>query len=198
MAKKNQSHEWHAERESLEQELEAALAKYAAVEPRAGLEERVLANLRAEPEEVPERAWWRWIVAGALAAVVVVALAVAWRQRAPGIAKQPPIAAPTARPFGTLSASNSSEIRKSPVRRASPKDEIATVPKLDQFPSPRPLSEQEKTLASYVEQYPERSVLLARARTEALQKDQLEEIRPLPFSDWDADSDDQNNQTTQR
>ena len=36
--------------------LDAALAKYAAVEPRTGLEERVLANLRAEQARVPDHA----------------------------------------------------------------------------------------------------------------------------------------------
>ena len=36
-------------------------------------------------------------------------------------------------------------------------------PKLDQFPSPQPLSEQEKILTNYVAQYPEHAVLIARA-----------------------------------
>jgi hypothetical protein len=89
-------------------------------------------------------------------------------------------------------------IRKSPVRRSSPKVEIAAAPRLDQFPSPQPLSEQEKILASYVEKYPERSVLLARARTEALRQDQLEEMKALPSRGWPTDSDDRNNETRPR
>ena len=49
MADENQNHDWQAaERDPLDRDLDAALAKYAAVEPRAGLEDRVLANLRAE------------------------------------------------------------------------------------------------------------------------------------------------------
>ena len=67
------------EQGELDSALDAALAKYAAVEPRAGLEDRVLANLRIEQARMPVRAWWRWSVAGALAAVVFVALALAWR-----------------------------------------------------------------------------------------------------------------------
>jgi hypothetical protein len=53
----------------------------------------------------------------------------------------------------------------------------ASAPKLDQFPSPQPLSEQEKILASYVAEYPEHAVLVAQARAEALLRDQEEEER---------------------
>ena len=62
----------------LDRMLEAALAKYAAAEPRPGLEDRVLANLRAERTRMPVHAWWRWSVAAVLA-VVIVAMALAWR-----------------------------------------------------------------------------------------------------------------------
>src|SRR5579863_3792234 len=59
--------------------LDAALAKYAAVEPRVGLEDRVLAHLQAERARPPVRAWWHRSLAGAAAVVVVIALALAWR-----------------------------------------------------------------------------------------------------------------------
>jgi hypothetical protein len=49
------------------------------------------------------------------------------------------------------------------------------MPKLDQFPSPQPLSEQEKILAAYVAKYPEDALLLAQARAEALRRDALED-----------------------
>ena len=41
--------------DELDRMLDATLAKYAAAEPRAGFEERVLANLRAERARVPDR-----------------------------------------------------------------------------------------------------------------------------------------------
>jgi hypothetical protein len=66
--------------DELDSTLDAALANYAAVEPRAGLENRVLSNLRAERSPVPDRAGWRWSVAGAL---IAVALALAWRSGKP-------------------------------------------------------------------------------------------------------------------
>jgi hypothetical protein len=187
--------------DELDRVLDAALAKYAVVAPRAGLEERLLSSLRAEQARVPDRAWWHWIVAGALAAVIVAVMLVAWRSgrpQAPVIADHPSTPAPSVPPSGAQIASNSGAIRKSPLRRSSPKVEIAAVPKLDQFPSPQPLSQQERILVNYVEQYPERSVLLARARSEALRQDQLEEMKALPSSGWAMDSDDRNNDTTQR
>jgi hypothetical protein len=48
-------------------------------------------------------------------------------------------------------------------------------PKLDQFPSPQPLSEQEKLLAGYVAVYPKQAALLARLRTEELERERIEQ-----------------------
>jgi hypothetical protein len=54
---------------------------------------------------------------------------------------------------------------------------VAGTPKLDLFPSPHPLSKQEKILASYIAQFRDEAVMVARARTEALRKDREEEMR---------------------
>jgi hypothetical protein len=53
----------------------------------------------------------------------------------------------------------------------------AAAPKRDQFPSPQPLSEQEKLLASYVAHDPHHAVLIARAQAELERQDHEEEIR---------------------
>jgi hypothetical protein len=212
MAKENQSHERLAERELLEHELDTALAKYAAVEPRVGLEERVLAYLRAERGRTPKRTWWSWSVASAaVAVVVIVMMALLWRtnlRHRPVLAWRPATKAPSVDQPGARLASNSEgngshastpgpAARRAlhPAHRA---EGAVAAPKLDQFPSPQPLSEQERILASYVEKYPERSALLARARTEALRQDQLEEMRAIPSGGGATDSDDRNNETTQR
>src|ERR1700730_13030518 len=65
----------------LDRELDAALAQCGAVEPRAGLEQRVLTNLQAEREKIASRAWWRWPVTVILAAAVTIAVGVSltWR-----------------------------------------------------------------------------------------------------------------------
>ena len=178
---------WHHENDALYRELDAALAKYAAVEPRAGIEERVLANLRAERTRVADRGWWRWGVAATAAAVIAVAVAVISNSARPSRPANPPLATTQhlSNP-GTQMANHHSETvgRRGggPVRRtnrhpAQSTAVVTAVPKLDQFPSPQPLSEQEKILASYVSEYPEHAALIARARMEVLRRDREEELR---------------------
>jgi hypothetical protein len=184
--------------DALEQELEAALAKYAAVEPRTGLEERVLANLRTTPIQTPS--WWRWSMAAA-AAIVVVAAALLWRSDKPSpaitttpssIARHGPRG--PAPGVGTHNVSDNGQMRARRHGQRSAKHQVhlqiatAAQPKLDQFPSPHPLSEQEKILERYVAKYPERAVLLARLRTEQLRQDQLEETKDLSSGSTGQDS----------
>lgn len=189
MADGNQNQDWPgAERDELDRKLSAALAKFAAVEPRAGLEDRVLANLRAEREQVADRLWWRWGLA-AVAAVVVVALALASRSGKPShlvVANHPSptMRSPQQSGYREVTIENHSGVRVQDLRPAQRKTThrsrptvVADEPKLDQFPSPQPLSEQERILASYVAQYPEHAVLVARAQAEALREDQEEEMR---------------------
>jgi hypothetical protein len=171
-------------------ELNAALAKYSAVEPRTGLEERILANVRAERAQTSNRSWWTWGFAAALATVIVVA-AFVWRSGKPSpviTTKHPPTPAhrvdkPAANVVvshhasheGTLRGSNHVQITAG--RDAHSNSARQTQPRLDRFPSRRPLSEQEQLLKSYVAAYPERAVLLARLRTEELRQDQVEEMK---------------------
>jgi hypothetical protein len=54
-------------------------------------------------------------------------------------------------------------------------NENASAPKLDVFPSPEPLSEQEKMLAAYVAQHHQQAVLIARARMAELKEDLAKE-----------------------
>src|ERR1700674_5863090 len=67
--------------DALDRELDAALAQYGAVEPRVGLEQRVLTNLQAEREKITSRTWWRWPVTVALTAAMTIAVGVSlmWR-----------------------------------------------------------------------------------------------------------------------
>lgn len=175
--------------EQADGELDDALAKYARVEPRAGLEERILANLRAEQARVQNNAGWRWSVAILLAAVVVAALVVGWRpgkSSRPLMVKHPSTSAPGSndpRPkvaandgAKQLHAAGQISKRAATHRRPQP-TVVATVnPKLDQFPSPQPLSKQEEILASYVAQFHAQAVLIARVANEELQRDRAELI----------------------
>ncbi len=158
----------------LDHELDAALAKYSNVEPRAGLEERVLANLRAEQSGVPVGAWWRWSVAGA---VLIVAVALLWRWERPS---HPVVAVRPANPTQAsqqrkqlvsngvesgVRIQTSNSVRKK-IRNVSPVV-VADGPKLDQFPSPQPLTEQELALARYVREFPQEANLIATAQVES-------------------------------
>ena len=53
-------------------------------------------------------------------------------------------------------------------------------PKLDQFPSPSPLTDQEKMLVRYVQDFPKKAELMARAQTELRRQDELEMAAPWP------------------
>lgn len=177
------------ENDDLGRELDAALAKYAAAEPCAGLEERILANLRAEQTHVSDRTWWRWGIAGALASIIVLMAALAWRSARPSqrmVANRPEATTQESQKSGTQVAAHEGGATHPrphcPIRRTTAHSPRTTAvreksPKLDQFPSPRPLSEQEKILASYVNQYPEHASLIAQARMEALRRDKEEELR---------------------
>jgi len=232
MTKENHDHDWHdndwhdndrkTERDPLDRALDASLAKYSAVEPRTGLEDRVLANLQAEPDYVLTRSWWRWSLVPAsaiFAAVVIIVASLAGRSgktHSPVSAHHSTTIAPVFVQSGaqsgqrntqdgsvrsTANGADRNDLAQSfrPAERHAMHQAAANAhPKLDQFPSPQPLSEQEKILAGYVQKYPENAVLLARARTEALRKDQLEETGGFQPRSWDTDSEDTNSDTTNR
>jgi hypothetical protein len=183
--------------DELDRTLDGALLKYAAVEPRVGLEERVLAQMRAERSRDRDRTWWRWSVMSAAAAIVMVVIALALKSGKPShpqVAHRAPtnlqVPNETTRMISNENG-NGVRVRKQrkdatdriTARRSQPQVIVASNPKLDQFPSSQPLSEQEKMLANYVARYPENAALIAQARTEALRKDRLEEMRDAAAGD---------------
>lgn len=173
--------------DELDHALDAALAKYTAVEPRSGLEGRVLASLHAEHARPVNHGWWRWSLGATAVAVIVLAVALAWRSgrvSQPEVANRRPVVKQyLAKPRTDLATQDGNRSRPlhlrhnakaHPVRSAVV---IAASPKLDQFPSPQPLSEQERILANYVSEYPEHAALIAEARMEMLRRDQKEELQ---------------------
>jgi len=167
--------------------LDAGLHAYTAVEPRAGLEERILANLAAEQAHVGGRSWRQWRVAAAVAAVIIVAVSLAWRsgrKPAPVISYHSPVNLHTPDEKsnslranrGPNAARQHGSLRRA-ARHVARGAEVAANPKLDQFPSPLPLSEQEKLLASYVAQFGDEAVIVARVRAEGLRDEREREAR---------------------
>ena len=174
-----------ASRDDLDRLLDEVLARYATVEPRVGLEERVLANLRSEHTPVADRAWWRWGVV-AVAALVVIAAFAAWKTTGPSNSvivnhrrvETQPGPARTAQIAKSPKERNPPHLR--PSKQQSQKSRATAVgadPKLDVFPSPQPLTEEELALAQYVRNFPSDARLVAQAQqtsdTEILRKMQV-------------------------
>jgi len=154
--------------------LDAALTNYRSAEPRPGLEQRILASARARRQRA---LWvgWAWRL-GAAAAVLAIAVAVyridshhrpALTPRiaeirepaAPGVVS-PPV---TATPLGPSRTSRRSTLRSMQPRNPSAGREgrvASSEPRMDVFPTPRPVTEQEQLLLRFIQEAP-KPVLLA-------------------------------------
>ena len=141
------------------------------IEPRPGLEQRILANLRAQPEP---RSWRRWMKTWAPVAVaaVLIALAVGLRMSsrpqpakpAVAIEHQPTLPAPMKQPVPPASAVAA---ERKPMRDvARPQKMVAAtrpaLPRQDVFPSPVPLTPEETMLLTLLRRNPSQAVLVAR------------------------------------
>ncbi len=162
-----------------EQWLDAALSHYSDVQPRPGLEQRILASLEARQRQTLR--WFRWVWIPA-AAVLIISAALVWNVRR----SQPVVVVSKAPPQKTEAAGLNPRIIRTipsavPMRRVTPRRMQAAVtrpepPKQEVFPSPEPLSEQERLALSFVRNAPEEALGLARAqeaereRAKALEK----------------------------
>ncbi len=166
--------------------LDSALKQRGEAEPAPGLEQRILSRLR-DRSIAPEKEPWRWWPAfAALAAVVLLGALVLvmrnQRHEPTGVAGE--TAAPTrelpavAQHIPQQQKAEKSAATKTPVhvqvkrRVASPASNRE--PRLEQFPSPQPLSEQEEMLAAYVSQFNSEAVLIARLQSEWRARDDEE------------------------
>jgi hypothetical protein len=149
--------------------LDSLLASYSSAEPRPGLETRILANLR-EAEKEAAHGWWnfKWLWAGAVAAAIVMALVlIGGRHRI-----EPPthVIVKTSQPApqpGIQTHAPAKREETARVHRRKP----STAPRAQQnatlalserpavFPTPTPLSEQEKLLLSYLAGTPREEVI---------------------------------------
>jgi hypothetical protein len=174
----------HETNRHLDELLDSALSAYSAVEPGPGLETRILANLREAESRKATRAWsfqWMWTGAAVLAAVLVLVVArISHKPVASSgntIAHTQPASAET--PARQKLPGSEKGARHRPQRHAAGQVENAALP-LNQrpsvFPSPSPLSEQEKLLLSYYARTP-REELVAQSHPD----------EPPAISDSDGD-----------
>jgi hypothetical protein len=160
------------DKDRLDRWLDKALQQYGQIEPRPGLEPRVLTNLElAARDKSNSRSWWWAFATAALMACMAVAVWVGI-----DLHHATKKTAATANPANVGASTNGSQsaprqVAAVPhhVKRHSmrPNIEAAKDPRLEQFPSARPLSEQEQMLSRYVREFPEQAVLMARAQAES-------------------------------
>lgn len=171
------------EKDPFDDLLEGALRRYSEVEPRAGLEGRILARLATSP--CPSRIRWAWAMALVTVAVIVsVWFGTSGRgayRRNVAVNIVPGLTTPHAHPsppHQTLSSPKTHPHR----RRPSATVALAREPALQQFPSPRPMTEQELMLVEYVEHYPKEATIIAKEqdefqkKVEQAQKEAAEEL----------------------
>lgn len=138
------------ERSFADELLRASLRQYASAEPRPGLEGRVLAGVRARQQAARRRQAWAWAVGMAGVAAIVTLLVIHWPR------PQPPPSPVAAKAPADLSAPAVAKVAPPmqptlPHRppRPAPPSRVDTRPQ--QFPTPRPLSEQERLLLVYAQ-----------------------------------------------
>jgi len=129
--------------------LEASLKQYRGEEPRAGLEMRILAGVRTQ-ERAARLRWLGWAVAVCTGVLAVIALTLHFArapQRQPTASALLPQAA-TTQPAPPMVSRQQPLL--SPRRLASGVRRVATLrSRPEQFPTPLPLTEQEKLLLAY-------------------------------------------------
>lgn len=155
--------------------LDEALANYADVEPRAGLENRTLARLASERRGTMR--WWALAMSVAAMAVLVLL----WLHPRMEIVPAPDVR-------WTAELAPRVPIQRTPSER--PRASLGrywhrTEAKRERFPSPAPLTDQEKMLARFVQDFPQRASLMAQVQTDLYKQDQKEMARPWPAKEND-------------
>ena len=152
----------------IDEMLDSMLANYSTAEPRPGLENRILANLRETPEKQTQ-GWWnfRWLWAGMVtAAIIVAAVLINGRRRVEPpthvvVRTTQPAPQPEIQPHAPIARQETARIHRSKTSAQAPPQNAALA--LSQrpavFPTPTPLSEQEKLLLSYVAGTPREEVI---------------------------------------
>lgn len=152
----------------LEEMLDSMLSAYSAVEPRPGLETRILANLKEQSAQGTRG--WRlgWMLIGGIATAAAVILLMTYFRRPQQLPVEHQITthAPQKtipvlelqRKVPALSATIHPKHIRPAVSSPRARNEVAAV-RREVFPSPSPLSEQEKLLLRYLSRTPRQELI---------------------------------------
>ncbi len=182
--------------------LDAALKQRGEAEPAPGLEQRILSTLRERGAQ--ERWQWRWwwpafnTVAAVILFGTLVLVVRDHPREAPRLAGQTPATSrqtpsgaqqvPPLRKLETSAAKTPARVR---VKRGVASAVPDRGPRLEQFPSPQPLSEQEQLLARYVSEFHDEGVMIAKMQAEQRIQDELEGRRLQQGTDTPSSTDKQ-------
>jgi len=182
----------------VEELLDRSLKKFSAAGPRAGLEERTVAGIEAA--ELQQRVGqWRWIWATAMLALVVSAVWLMWpsashtpatnsevrpatSSRSTAVVNSP---APEKKQIQTANSSAPKAWiprRTTVASGAEPRrttQSATKLPKLEVFPSPAPLSQEEEALLAFVRQTP-RDGLVALSQIQQREQEEQEKRMEVP------------------
>lgn len=150
--------------------LDSLLANYSSAEPRVGLETRILANLREAEEKKASQGWWnfKWLWAGMVtAAVIVAAVLISGRNRVEPtthviVKTNQPAPQPEIQPHAPIARQETARVHRrksSTVPTAQRNATLALNERPAVFPTPTPLSEQEKLLLSYLAGTPPEEII---------------------------------------
>ena len=161
--------------------LDSLLANYSSAEPRPGLDNRILANLRDAESMEASRGWWgfKWLWAGAAvaAAIIVGAVLMSGRRHVappsntvvqtvqPAIQQpvvpQPTVQHPSIQSSAPEAVGQDRVIHRHKTLAPAPQQNVtlAWSQRPAVFPTPSPLSEQERLLLSYYSSTPREEVI---------------------------------------
>lgn len=174
----------HEEREQFaERWLDSALQQYSAAEPSPGMEVRILAAATPPRRFVFALPRFAWAAAAALA-LCIIAIGI-WQHRKPAeVAHAPAQPAAIAQLPAALATPGIAPQPAPAVKRLHkiPTQELALrePPRQDQFPSPEPLSDQERLLLTYLRTTPREEVLVAVAQLQAEREEGMKRFNADP------------------
>lgn len=148
--------------------LDSLLASYSSAEPRPGMETRILANLREAEKKAPQGWWdfkWLWAAVAAVAIVIAVVLIGGRNRTTPPanviVKANQPASQPEIQPLAPIVRRETAKIhRHKPSTPAMPQNAtLALSQRPAVFPTPTPLSEQERMMFTYLENTPHEIVI---------------------------------------
>lgn len=155
--------------QQLDRVLDSMLSQYSAAQPRPGLETRVLAQIAEtrKREHAGSQNWHWWWLTGIATASLALVMAVLWTSTGapwnPRKARpQAAIGVPITGTINTARAGLTDRdnlVRRKPRHKAFPRYSSVAQVRQEVFPSPAPLSSQEKLMLRYLADTPHKEVV---------------------------------------